>query len=471
MPGPGRRCARRSTRRLRTRASGITWASRSTATAVTTTRSARCARPCDGDRASSPRTWRWPACCDGWDAGPKRPRSTRRRCACVRATATFTPRAGSRWERWAATRRPRPSCVAPLPRGPTTPTCSTRSASRSVARAATPRPKMCCARPSASIRPTSARARTSRWAWVARAATPRRRWRTARRSAWPIIPRCLARAPRWRGSARRRGRGRGRRAEQQPGEFLELGRWRLGPLAQQVEHGAGIVVERARGLLEDAYEPVRFLLCLGRGDGAGERAGRRQHAAVELHVGPHRRRDQVLAGGRRRDRPVDRHHRLAADVGQDRLVVLTLGVHHTHTRPAIDDLDASDRAPTVVEHQAFRRAPDSIPRDLEGARDVRGELRMLDEELEDVVARDERLALHAGGDRGLIHDGGQPRANGDGKLRGQRGPETSGERRSGNRQKGGGDERSGEVVKPRHDPPIIARPLTAARALRTFGPL
>src|SRR5439155_10842931 len=206
-------------------------------------------------------------------------------------------------------------------------------------------------------------------------------------------------------------------------------------------------------------------------DGAGERAGRRSRAAVGLPGGAHRRRDQVLAGGRRRDRPVDRHHRLAADVGQDRLVVLTLGVHHTHTRPAVDDLDASDRAPTVVEHQAFRRAPDSIPRDLERARDVRGELRMLDEELEDVVPRDERLALHAGGDRGLIHDGGQPRANGDGKLRGQRGPETSGERRSGNRQKGGGDERSGEVVKPRHDPPIIARPLTAARALRTLGPL
>src|SRR5207237_699947 len=133
-------------------------------------------------------------------------------------------------------------------------------------------------------------------------------------------------------------------------------------------------------------------------------------------------------------------------------------------------LDASDRAPTVVEHQAFRRAPDPIPRDLERARDVRGELRMLDEELEDVVARDERLALHAGGDRGLIHDGGQPRANGDGKLRGQRGPETSGHRRpwSASASSGTHSRASWSSAAPR--PPFRPRRRRPSRCITTWSP-
>src|SRR5207249_10000123 len=107
-------------------------------------------------------------------------------------------------------------------------------------------------------------------------------------------------------------------------------------------------------------------------------------------------------------------------------VILALSIHTAQPRRAETDLQRAHRATAVVEHEPAGCPPDPVARDPERLRHVGGELRVLEEVLEDLAPRDERLALHARGEGGLIDDGREAGADGGGNVGGQRRCQASG---------------------------------------------
>jgi hypothetical protein len=107
------------------------------------------------------------------------------------------------------------------------------------------------------------------------------------------------------------------------------------------------------------------------------------------------------------------------------MLVLALRVHEAEAGRCVHHLERAHSAPAVVDGEPFRRAPDAVPRELEGACDVGGKLRIVQQEVEDIDAAPERLAADAGGHGGVLGDVLQADAGGLRYLRrqaGRRGP-------------------------------------------------
>jgi len=82
-----------------------------------------------------------------------------------------------------------------------------------------------------------------------------------------------------------------------------------------------------------------------------------------------------------------------------------VGVRHACAAGRIDDRELAHDAPAVVEPEAaFGAAPDPVAGQLQRPGDVGRELRVIEEELEDVRASDERLAGRPRAHRGRFGD-------------------------------------------------------------------